>query len=160
MQSEVTNAVYGNRYTPVTINNSDTVPAITLSNAQITEGNTGTAAMTFTATLSAPVAQAVTFTYTTTAGTATATTDYTTATGTVTIPANATTATFNISVKGDTTVESNETFNVTLTNPVGATLASPQAVGTIVDNDGISDEKLAWDQLPDNESLTHLKPLR
>ena len=37
---------------------------------------------------------------------------------------------------GDTTAESTETFVVNLSNPVNATIADGQGVGTIVDNDG------------------------
>ena len=135
MQSELENANYGNRYTLVTIVDTNTVPAITLTPASITEGNTGTKNLVFTAALSAAVAQAVTVTYTTSAGTATAGTDYTEATGTITFAANTTTKTFNIVIRGDATAESNETFNVVLSNPVGATIEIGQVRGTILDDD-------------------------
>lgn len=85
----------------------------------MTEGNAGTKNMVFTATLSAAVAQAVTVTYTTSAGTATAASDYTQATGTITFAANTTTKTFNVVIVGNAVAEGNETFNVVLSNPVG-----------------------------------------
>ena len=136
MQSELEHANYGNRYTLCTIVDTDTVPTVSIAPASVTEGNTGTKNMTFTATLSAAIAQAVTVTYTTSAGTATATSDYTQATGTITFAANTTTKTFNVVIVGNTVAEGNETFNVVLSNPVGATIDAGQAVGTIIDDDG------------------------
>lgn len=38
-------------------------------------------------------------------------------------------------VRGDTTVESNETFVVNLSNPVGATIADGSGMGTITNDD-------------------------
>ena len=136
LQANLVNGTYANSGLGVTISNSDTVPGISLVNAAITEGNVGTVPMIFTASLSAPINQIVTATYTTSAGTATANTDYTQTTGVVSFAPNATTTTFTVAVIGDTTAEGNETFNVTLSNPVGATIIVGQAVGTIVDDDG------------------------
>jgi uncharacterized repeat protein (TIGR01451 family) len=135
-QSEVSNANFGIRTTVVTITDSDALPGISLSNATVTEGNAGTAAAVFTATLSAAVNQPVTVTYTTSAGTATAGSDFVQTTGTITFPANTTTQTVTVLVNGDALAESNETFNVTLSNPTNALLTGPKAVGTIVNDDG------------------------
>ena len=136
LQSELLNGNYGNRYTYVLITDSDPQPAVSIANSSLTEGNSGTSSMVFTVSLTAATNQAVVVGYQTSAGTATATTDYTQAAGSVTIAAGATTQTFTVAIKGDTTVESNETFNVTLSNPTGAVLgAAKTAVGTIVDND-------------------------
>ncbi len=135
-QAEVVNANYGVRTTLVTITDNNALPGISLSNATVTEGNAGTAAAVFTATLSAPVSQPVTVTYTTSAGTATAGSDFVQTAGTITFPANSTTQTISVLVNGDALAESNETFNVTLTNPVNAILTGPKAVGTIVNDDG------------------------
>ena len=49
--------------------------------------------------------------------------DYTTASGTVTIPAGNTSATVDIEILGDTDFESDETFNLNLSNISGATFA-------------------------------------
>ncbi|HZZ30144.1 MAG TPA: Calx-beta domain-containing protein [Pirellulales bacterium] len=136
LQASLINGTYGNMVTNVTITNSDALPSISLGNASVTEGNSGNKSMTFTVKLSAPTNQAVTVNYATSAGTATANTDYVQTTGVLTIPANATSATFTVPVKGDTTVESDETFNVTLSTPSGATIAVGKAVGAILDDDG------------------------
>lgn len=42
---------------------------------------------------------------------------------------------FTVVVNGDTQSEANESFLVSLTSPVNASIARPQAIGTIVDDD-------------------------
>ena len=73
--------------------------------------------------------------YSTANGTATAGSDYSALTGTITFAAGETTKTITIPVTGDTAVEANETFTVTLASPSGATIADGSATGTIVNND-------------------------
>jgi VCBS repeat-containing protein len=80
---------------------------------------------------------AVSVNYATSNGTATAGADYSAASGTVAW-ADGDTApkTFTVSTTDDAIVEGSETVNLTLTNPVGASLGSPaNAVLTIIDND-------------------------
>ncbi|MGD9648632.1 MAG: Calx-beta domain-containing protein, partial [Pirellulales bacterium] len=60
---------------------------------------------------------------------------YTANSGTLTFAAGETTKTIDVLVTGDTVVEANETFLVRLTSASGATIATSQATGTIV-NDG------------------------
>ena len=98
--------------------------------------------MTFTLSLGQAVSQDVTVNYVTSDGTATAGQDYTVVTnGTSTIPANSTSTTFTVSVTGDTTDELDETLNVTISLPLGATAAAitggdtAAAVGAILDDD-------------------------
>ena len=61
--------------------------------------------------------------------------DYAAASTTVTIPAGETSKTVDVGVKGDALDEPDETFNVTLSSPVNATLGDASATGTIVDDD-------------------------
>ena len=116
----------------------DTVlPALSINDASITEGNSGTSALTFTVSLSAPAPTGgVSFDIATADGTATAGIDYVNAalTGQI-IPAGATTYTFSVLVTGDTLNEADETFFVNVTNVTGATVADGQAVGTILNDD-------------------------
>ena len=139
----------------VTITNNDDKPGITIAPASATEGDSGSANMTFTLTLAQAVTGDVTVNYATSDGTATAGQDYTAVTnGTTTIPANSTSTTFTVSVTGDTTDEPNETFNVAISLPEpdpdlsGGGGASPPEVaivggdtatvsGTIVDDDPV-----------------------
>ena len=117
-------------------------PALTIGNASVTEGNSGTANATFTVTLSAAIGSNVTFNYATSNGTATggasctAGVDYITASSSKTITAGATSTTIDVQVCGDTTYESDETFTLTLSGPSGASLGAPSAgTGTITNDD-------------------------
>ena len=115
-------------------------PTLTIADASVTEGNAGTAQMTFTVNLDAPAPTGgVTFDIATSDGTATAGSDYLAqaATG-LTIPAGATSASFSVTVNGDTAIEPSEAFAVTVTNVVGATLSDGYAVATILNDDAAS----------------------
>ena len=110
---------------------NDDKPGLSITDASGTEGS----AIEFTVTLSAAISDEVTVEYATTSGTATQDTDYTAATGTLTI-ATTTTASFTVATTHDTTVESNETFTVTLSNQSSnATISTNSATGTINDDD-------------------------
>jgi hypothetical protein len=75
--------------------------------------------------------------YATANGSATAGSDYTATSGTLSWPAgDASNRTFNVTVLDDAIVEGSQTFTVSLSAPVGATLGSPiSATVTINDND-------------------------
>lgn len=111
-------------------------PSISIADASVSEGNSGSHNLSFTVSLSQASASAVSFDVSTADGTATAGSDYTALSLTgQTIPAGSTSATVNVSITGDTTVEANETFAVNLGNVVGATVADGQATGTISNDD-------------------------
>ena len=117
-----------------TITNDDTAPTLTISNASLTEGDSGISNMNFTVSLSSSAAATVN--YTTSNGTATAGSDYTAKTGPLTFTSGGvTTQTISIPIIGDTAIESDETFYVTLSNPSGATITTATATGTIFNND-------------------------
>src|SRR5262249_7808002 len=120
-----------------TITNDDAQPAISASAASVTEGNSGTTALSFTVSLSNPSYQTVTVAYATSNVSATAGSDYTAASGTLTFAPGETTKTVTVSVNGDTTFESNETLTLTLSNPGNATLATATATGTIINDDPV-----------------------
>jgi hypothetical protein len=113
-------------------------PSITISDAQVIEGNAGTTTMTFNVFLSAASASTVTASFATASGTATSGTDFTPNSGTITFTAGQTMQTINVSVLGDITPEADETLLVNLTNPVNATIAGNQGVGTIKNDDALS----------------------
>jgi hypothetical protein len=95
--------------------------------------------MTFMISLSTAAAGAVSVDWATADGTATvAGADYIAASGTVNFTAGQTSQPVMVQVNGDTAIESDEAFTVNLTNPVGATLADGQGVGTIVNDDSSS----------------------
>jgi hypothetical protein len=53
-----------------------------------------------------------------------------------TIPAGQTSRTFTVTLNGDTTVETNESFNVVLSDTSGASAYDAVALGTLVNDDG------------------------
>jgi hypothetical protein len=112
-----------------------TPPSVTINNVSVTEGNKGTTSAAFTVSLSAASTSSVTVQYTTANGTATAGSDYQAAAGTLTFAPGETSKTVNELVQGDRVPEPNETFSVNLTNPLNATAANGQGVGTIVDDE-------------------------
>lgn len=118
-----------------TITDDDNAPTISVSDATVTEGNSGQVNLVFTVTLSAPSALPVTVTYATSNGTATAGSDYEGQTTTVTIQPGQTSAAINVRVIGDAVFEPNETVTLTLSNPVNVTIADGTGTGTITNDD-------------------------
>ena len=117
-------------------NTSSTTPAVTISDASIAEGNSGVRNMVFTLSLSAHTTSSTSISYTTSDITATAGSDYTGITsGTVRITPGSNTGYIFIPIIGDTTIEDNATFTLTLSSPVGVTLANTTAIGTITNDD-------------------------
>jgi hypothetical protein len=110
-------------------------PIATISDVSMREGDSGTAMLRLPVTLSAPAPRAGSIHYATSDGTATAGSDYQAAAGTLTFKAGETAGMINVAVRGDTAYEPDETFTVTLSNPVHVKLARTVATGTIVNDD-------------------------
>ena len=123
-----------------TIINDDVAPvagSVSINDAQIAEGNSGTQLLNFTVTRTGGTA-AFDVNYATSDGTATvADNDY------VDVPttrshfnAGDTTKTISVTINGDTKVEANETFNVNLSGATnGATISKGVGVGIITNDD-------------------------
>ena len=116
------------------------LPALSIADLAVAEGNGEHAHFMFTVTLDKAAAGPVTVAYSTADGTATAGSDYVATNGTLTFTAGETSKTVHVDVSGDTVVEGNETFAVTLSNASGASLADATAVGTIVNDDRVPDQ--------------------
>lgn len=110
-------------------------PSLSIADASVTEGNTGTTTIAFPVTLSSTASQPVSVSYSTADGTATAPSDYASATGTLTFNPGETTKSVLVSVVGDTVYEQDETFTVNLTSAGNATLARTSATATIKNDD-------------------------
>ena len=126
----------GGRYhayllTPVS---SDT-PVVSIGDAMVTEGHTGTRTVNVTASLSRAATAAVTVSYATTNGSAAAGSDYQAASGTVTFDAGESTETISLTVNGDSVGEANETFLINLSQAQGGIIADGQGVVTIADDE-------------------------
>ena len=129
---------------------------VSVGDRSVFEGDSTTHSIVFPVTLSAPASTTVTVQYTVTGDTqagytATAGTksgtgaDFKIKSGTLTFSPNVRTGktaiakTISVAVFGDTTVEGNQTFAVTLSNPTGGySLGRGVGTGTILNDDGIA----------------------
>jgi hypothetical protein len=111
------------------------IPRISIGDATITEGNSGTTYAAVVVSLSDRPKQPVSVNYATQNGTAVAGSDYTTASGKVTFAVGEISKTILLPVKGDQVIESDETFLVSLNSAKQAKIADGQAVVTIQDNE-------------------------
>ena len=115
-----------------TINNDDAAPTLSIDDPTVTEGGT----LNYTITLTGTTAVDTVFDWAASNGTAVAPGDYSAASGTsVTITAGSTTKVVTVSTLDDGLDESDETVNVTLSNPSHATFSDNVGIGTITDND-------------------------
>ena len=119
--------------------------AVSIADTRVVEGNSGTSTAAFAVTLSQASASPVTVDYATANGSATAGADYVAGSGTVTFAAGELSKTVGIGVVGDSAVESDETFTVTLSNPSGATLSRTVATATIANDDVASGPVATYD---------------
>jgi hypothetical protein len=117
------------------LNDDIPLPAISINDVTVPEGNSGTTTGVFTVSLSRASSQVVTASYSTADGSATAGSDYVSTSGTVTFNPGETSKTITVTTIGDTVVEGNESFFINLTSATNATIADGQGIGTIVDDD-------------------------
>ena len=113
-----------------------TSPTVSIADATLAEGNTGTTSMIFTVTMSSASTNTVEVDYETIAGTATSGQDFTASIGRITFAPGETVKQLSVSIIGDTLDESDETFQVFFSRVGGATFGDPNATGTIQDDDG------------------------
>ena len=127
-----------------TIRNDDPDPFVSLTSPTVTEGDAGTATLTFTARLSDAnggpqvSSRTITVSYRVSSedgNTATAGTDYTETSGTLTFAPGETVKTVDVTVHGDTEAEGDETLTFRWTTWANVLLASYTATGTIEDDD-------------------------
>ncbi|MGD9623014.1 Calx-beta domain-containing protein, partial [Mycolicibacterium sp.] len=114
------------------------LPSVSIADLAVTEGDGEHSHFMFIATLSKASTETVTVGYSTADGTATAGSDYEATTGTITFAPGVTSQMVHVDIHGDAAVEPDETFTVTLSNALGATIADGTAIGTIV-NDDVAD---------------------
>ena len=122
-----------------TITDNDPPPSVTISDARVTEPDSGVVAATFTVRLSAASGQTVSVKYATGGGLgsiATAGTDYVAVPlTTLTFTPGQTVKTVTVQVKGDTVKEANETFFVNLSGAVNGAITDAKGLGTITNDD-------------------------
>jgi hypothetical protein len=109
------------------------LPSISINDVTVTEGNGGTVTTTFTITQDSRGKSSVRFS--TAQGTASSPNDFLARSGRLKFSGGHRTNKVAITVVGDTLDESNETFFLRLTDPVGATIGDGEGKGTITDDD-------------------------
>ncbi len=118
------------------ITDDDASPIISINDVMVTEGTGGTTTALFTISQTTISSLATSVTVTSAGGTATDGTDYTTVAAVVaTIPAGQLSVTFPVNITTDSIDEANETYTLTLTAPVNATLGDAVGAGVIIDDD-------------------------
>jgi Calx-beta domain/FG-GAP-like repeat len=136
---DVASANYGSNNVSVLLNDGNwpalDAPSITISNASVAEGNTGTTVAEFTVTLSAASTQTVTVHYATADYSALAGSDYQAAEGTLVFDPGETMMTIPVLVIGDRVVEDGEYFYLRLSDSTNAFVANAERHGSIVDDE-------------------------
>jgi Calx-beta domain-containing protein len=113
-------------------------PTVSINDVSQPEGNASTTPFNFTITLSAASAQTVSVNYTTADNTAQAGSDYQATSGVLTFAPGEVSKQVTVLVNGDMQIEPNETFLVTLFNPISVSIAKAIGVGTIINDDNVA----------------------
>ena len=153
----VRNEIDANLTNNVVTNTVTSGPAgVSIADTSVGEGDVGTTNAVFSLALNAPSAQTVTVAYSTANGTAVAGIDYEATSGVVTFAPGVTNQTIAVPVIGDVEIESNVVFFVQLSNPTNVTLLRAQAVGTIINNEGLPGQvyQLVWNLIGNPRSVS------
>ncbi len=119
----------------LSITDDDPPPTVTIDDVNVSEGDAGTSNANFSVSLSSPSGKTITLNFATADGSAKAGSDYAGGAGVITFSPGVTTRSLLIPVIGEVVRESDETFSVTITNPINVTITKGQGIGTIIDND-------------------------
>ena len=119
-----------------TIIDDDASPILTVGDTASVEGNSGITNFLFPVTLNAPSEKIVSVDYSTLDGDAVVPSDFTAISGVVTFSAGETAKSIVVAVNGDVDTEADESFVLSLQNPVNVVLGAISAEGLIVDDDG------------------------
>ena len=158
--SSPTNATVGGDPGVATILNDDGAHIAFSAVPSQNEGNSGTTPFVFTVTIgTVDPLQTITVAYTTADGSATAADgDYVATSGTLTFLPNELTHDITVLVNGDTTFETDETFQVLLSNPTNATLDQASGTGTILNDDAAPTVGLSSTTISQNEGNSGTTP--
>ena len=153
----VRNEIDANLTNNVVTNTVTTGPAgVSIADTSVVQGDVGTTNAVFSLALNAPSAQTVTVAYSTANGTAVAGIDYVATSGVVTFAPGVTNQTIAVPVIGDVEIESNVVFYVQLSNPSNVTILRAQAVGTIINDEGLPGQvyQLVWNPIGNPQSVS------
>ncbi|HEX8174941.1 MAG TPA: Calx-beta domain-containing protein [Pyrinomonadaceae bacterium] len=119
----------------LTIQDDDPLPSLSINDITLTEGNSGETNAIFTVTITPVSGRNVSVLYSTVPQGAVHPNDYKFINGVLNFAPGETTKSITVPVIGDTAFEGNETFDMVISNPVGAVIADDRGVCTIVDDD-------------------------
>jgi len=121
--------------TPVTPVPNPTLPTLSILDISHNRDNKIATAFRFFISVSSASDKDIKVNYATSDSTAKSGIDYTMASGTLTIPASQTLGYVDVTMSGDSLRQPDQTFYLTISNPVNATIkGSPKAIGTITTN--------------------------
>lgn len=132
-----------------TIENDDSVPSsgtsggasapplVSIGDARMNEGQSGSRMLTFVVSLSRPATEPVSVRFRTMSGTASTGSDFTAATGELRFTRGTVSLQVQIAIVGDRLVEPDESFSLQLFEPRGLSLSRATAVGTIINDDAV-----------------------
>ncbi len=132
--SSATNATIADGSGMGTILNDDDA-TLSVGDASVTEGDSGTTNASFVVSLSNPSNSSVTVDYVSTSLSASAGVDYVAVNGTLTFEPGETAKQVVVQVNGDVVQEGDETFYLDLSEPLNASIADGRGEGTIQDDD-------------------------
>ena len=112
--------------------------SVSIGNVTVSEGNVGTTNAELQVTLSSASALTVAVNYGTAGGTATSGVDYVSTSGQLVFPPGTTSLVMVVPVLGDANYEPAETFGVSLSNPINATISTGLGTATITDDDAVA----------------------
>jgi hypothetical protein len=135
--SNVVNATISDSQGVCTILDNDPLPNMTISDATVVEGNSGTVNLNFQVKLSILSGKTITVNYATANGTAIFGTDYISTNGSLTFYSGDTTKTVSVVVNADRYYEENETLYVNISNAVNAIITDAQGIGIITNDDPV-----------------------
>lgn len=134
---------------------------VSIANASVTEGTSGSNNLSLMVSLSAASTSAVTVQYSTSDGTASAPADYTAVSNqTITFNAGETSKVISIPIVTDSVDEADETFSVTLSNASGANISptAGSATATIFDDDATPSLSIADSSVIEGNDGTRTMP--
>ena len=110
-------------------------PTLSINDISFTEGDAGSKFVFFTVTSSASSNLTVSVDFATADNTASSPSDYLAATGSITFVPGQVIRTIFVTINSDVSFEPDESFTITLSSPVNATLNDSQGAGTILNDD-------------------------
>ncbi len=123
----------------INITFTPSTPTLSIEDVSFNEGSSGVYTKNIPITLSNPSGNTVTVNYTVSSGTATAGSDYNATNGILTFSGATSVQNIPIQISGDTTIESDETFSITLSNATGgASISKASATITLLNDDSPS----------------------